>query len=496
MAASLISTVAVNPLTSQSSIASSSFAVQSGDVLVVWGMSTPGTGSAPFSIVDSQGLTWTKRAEVAQGASTNYVVIWTATVATTGNISYTITRPASGPNWRAAAQVWRGVTGIGDTNSGNVSNGQPTTTLVTSADSSIVMAVADNTAIDSSTTYKQADAGTFTPATNYPIVSLFSYAFYAGYYADAGAAGNKIIGISYPNAQNYSIAAIELRAAPSGIQSDLADGYAWYQSPTYATAREGGGTLTVGNTGGTSIGQMFSGGNYYAMQAYFKFNVSGLTNFVSPNLDFYSQYNSSVDRDFDVEIRVHNWGAAVEGADFVPGSQLASKTFIGSINTANWPADAARIPFTIDTAALTAAINAARAADGWLYLVVHSGYQRTNSAPSGIEYVGIYATDLGGLTIPRLTYAIPSGPVVTAELYENGVLKQFLGSREITADGVLSFNWDAATLAALSGANVELRLTSDADIDIGAIEWNAILGVPTGPPAVPTYVEQWGAIAI
>lgn len=75
-----------------------------------------------------------------------------------------------------------------------------------------------------------------------------------------------------------------------------------------------------------------------------------------------------------------------------------------------------------------------------------------------------------------------SGPTVTAELYEGGTLKQSLGSSPVTADGVLSFTWNAATLTAISGANVELRLTSDADVDIGAIEWNAVRVPSTGPP--------------
>lgn len=88
-----------------------------------------------------------------------------------------------------------------------------------------------------------------------------------------------------------------------------------------------------------------------------------------------------------------------------------------------------------------------------------------------------------------------SGPTVTAELWENGSFKASLGTAQVGADGVLSFTWDAATLTLLSGANVELRLTSDTGMDVGAVEWNAYVDSTYVPPAV-TSVEMWGAVAI
>jgi hypothetical protein len=492
MPATYIQQVRVSPLVSQTGVVSTSFSVQAGDVLVAWGMSNTGSTSAPFTITDSMGLTWTKRAEVPQGVSTNYAVIWTAVVATSGSMSFQLNRPASGPPWLGAVQTWRGVTGIGGTGTGS-GTGAPTTNLTTTGDNSaILMIVADNTGVTDTLNYDEVDAGVFTQAPNYPVASMLTYTFIAGSYADAGVAGVKTIGVEQLG-MAYSIAAVELQGVVTEILGDAADGYAWYSSTTYNTSREGGGTPTVGSSGGATVGQTKGITDYLCMEGFFKFDVSGMTDFINPNLQFYAQFEAGdLTRQFDIEIRVHNWGAAVEAADFVPGSQLSGKALIGTVNTANYPLANELIPFTIDTAALTSAINAAKAGDGWLYLMASSSYQRTGSAPTGFEYVNILGRDGGtDATAPRLTFALPAGPVVSAELYENGVLKQFLGATEITADGVISFNWNASVLAAISGADVELRLTSDVDIDVGAIEWNAYRTMGAPPPP-PTLVETWG----
>ncbi|HEX5780733.1 MAG TPA: hypothetical protein VFX80_02365, partial [Solirubrobacteraceae bacterium] len=78
--------------------------------------------------------------------------------------------------------------------------------------------------------------------------------------------------------------------------------------------------------------------------------------------------------------------------------------------------------------------------------------------------------------------APPAGPLVDVELWENGAFKQTLATDvEVAADGVLAYTWDAAALTAVSGANVELRITSDIDLDVGAVEWNAYSAVSEGP---------------
>ena len=98
----------------------------------------------------------------------------------------------------------------------------------------------------------------------------------------------------------------------------------------------------------------------------------------------------------------------------------------------------------------------------------------------------------GNTTTWTLPGAGPANPKVTIELWENGSLKSTLATDiEITSEGVLSYNWDASILTAISGANVELRISSTGDVDIGAIEWNLI--ETSSPPAL---VERWGFLVM
>ena len=114
-------------------------------------------------------------------------------------------------------------------------------------------------------------------------------------------------------------------------------------------------------------------------------------------------------------------------------------------------------------------------------------YQHVCWRRNGLLAVGTYEMDLmdddsfmAGDFVEVEIREGSSSPSMTAELYENGSFKQTLGVASITGDGVYAFTWTAGQLAAISGSNVELRLTSDADIDIGAIEWNAKTETPSG----------------
>lgn len=79
---------------------------------------------------------------------------------------------------------------------------------------------------------------------------------------------------------------------------------------------------------------------------------------------------------------------------------------------------------------------------------------------------------------------------LTGELWESGVLKQSLGTAQVNTEGVFAFQWNASSLAALSGANVEFRLTSDVAVDVGAIEWEMY----HAPAEGESFVESWGFV--
>jgi trimeric autotransporter adhesin len=78
----------------------------------------------------------------------------------------------------------------------------------------------------------------------------------------------------------------------------------------------------------------------------------------------------------------------------------------------------------------------------------------------------------------------PTNPTVAVELWENGAFVQTLqAATNLTAEGVLSFRWDASVLADPTGAGVELRIVgASAGIDVGAIEWLDLYAPSTGGP--------------
>lgn len=124
-------------------------------------------------------------------------------------------------------------------------------------------------------------------------------------------------------------------------------------------------------------------------------------------------------------------------------------------------------------------------------------YQSVVWRENGLAPVGTYTFNLddgqgnlavvGDLAIIEIREAI--GPVVTAELWEAGSLKTNLGTFQVSADGVLSIPWRASSITDQTGAGVELLLTSDIDLDIEAIEWNALTATPPTPA-----IEGWGVI--
>ncbi|MBL4838397.1 MAG: hypothetical protein JKY34_12555 [Kordiimonadaceae bacterium] len=84
-------------------------------------------------------------------------------------------------------------------------------------------------------------------------------------------------------------------------------------------------------------------------------------------------------------------------------------------------------------------------------------------------------------------------PLMTVELYEDGALIATLatGAGVSSISGqLLTYTWDAALLSAISGVDVECRIsgtsgggkpTNRAALEIGAMAWDADYAVSTGP---------------
>lgn len=191
--------------------------------------------------------------------------------------------------------------------------------------------------------------------------------------------------------------------------SDVADGQILSSSATYATAAAGSGTITVDttNTGGVRIGQQLSAGTYNVWQTFLAFDTSGLPSgetIVGAQLDLFLVTDSST-TDFTLEVRAHDWGSTLEGADFVAASSLSSKTLVASLTTAGI-AGAIYKTFVSDPA-----FGGQIAVDGWTRMVVHSSRQRTATAPSTSinEFVDFRSGEGVAGNQPRLTvFTVPS----------------------------------------------------------------------------------------
>jgi hypothetical protein len=121
-------------------------------------------------------------------------------------------------------------------------------------------------------------------------------------------------------------------------------------------------------------------------------------------------------------------------------------------------------------------------------------FRSTGTLTSGNSYDAGFDSSKTNFTLQvvEIRPGGPAAPILTAELWENGSLKQSLGTYSVNAEGIASFPWDAASLSSLAGTNVELRISADADTDIGAIEWQAVTEYVTVIP----LIESWGLILI
>ncbi|QQR77587.1 MAG: fibronectin type III domain-containing protein [Candidatus Moraniibacteriota bacterium] len=196
--------------TSTSPKTTSTFNVQSGDILVAYAVNensgsvitTPPTGTLSG--------TWTLKQTIAASNAT-YLRLWTMSVATSQtNVNVVFTN--AGGNFGGDVLHFRNASSVGVTAQANSATGNPTLTLNgVSENSSIIMVNGDWSAKTGARTYNTTQAGSFTETSAYADGS--SYGVEAGYYENAGTAGNKTIGISAPTGMSWSLAAVEVKGS-------------------------------------------------------------------------------------------------------------------------------------------------------------------------------------------------------------------------------------------------------------------------------------------
>lgn len=181
--------------------------------------------------------------------------------------------------------------------------------------------------------------------------------------------------------------------------SDPADGRIYGANGTYLTARS---TATaadqVASTSCTSIGQYYNGTTtYQCSEMFLSFDTSSIPDaatITSAVLSIYGATDNSA-TEFNIEARLHDWGATLELADWVAGADLGAKTLLATQSTTFFSTVA-----YMDMADVALAANVNKA--GATRIVLASERQRLATAPTGEEYVELWAGDEGANKRPKL----------------------------------------------------------------------------------------------
>lgn len=207
-----------------------SFDVLAGDVLVA--VSVEEAHDQPINITGGS-LSWNLDQEVNV---TNFcrVRLWTATVDTDKSMTVQWSENAATSNvWGGNVLTFRGSSGVGASTKTNNDTGDATVALTTTQDNSVIVVYNGDFAAVDGATRTWATVNSITPTSGNGLeVTYFrsaaDYTVYGAYYTDAGAAGSKTVGITDPDAQTFSIAAVEIKGtAGAGSTCHLATTGGW-----------------------------------------------------------------------------------------------------------------------------------------------------------------------------------------------------------------------------------------------------------------------------
>lgn len=210
---------------------------------------------------------------------------------------------------------------------------------------------------------------------------------------------------------------------PIGIASAGDDSCLESRGTSQAAAADGTGGQFVdrGGQGSLYAGQTTAAGTYYAYQSFVRFDTRAIpadATITSVLLETSQNDDSSV-TDFSFEARAFDWTPPVVTANWRSRAQLAALPLRASVSTLGLPAAGTLFTWTSDPS-FAAGINRG----GWTGLVICSSRVRAGTVPTGNEYAGLRAFELGlgddPLPTPRAALAakltvtwIPAGPLTT-----------------------------------------------------------------------------------
>jgi len=232
-----------------------------GDTLVVLGASE--NGDTTLATPTGNSHTYTLRQSVAISSDWCAAYGWTTTATTAAGWTLSVTRAGSVQAWGFIALRFSASSGVGASAKTNVSGSAPSLGITTTgANSAVVVIVADWNALDGATRTWRTVNGTAPSAGNGFERAYFrsgaTYAVYAAYYPDVGAAGLKTVGLTLPVAQKYSIVAIEVLGTEEeeGVTGDFTAALGAITSAWTGEAEvEGSFTATLPALSGAFTGQ-------------------------------------------------------------------------------------------------------------------------------------------------------------------------------------------------------------------------------------------------
>ncbi|SFK69603.1 Ig-like domain-containing protein [Methylocapsa palsarum] len=198
--------------TTTPSKSTSSFNVQAGDLLVATAMTEDSSVSVSIS---GGALNWIQQ-QVVSVPSYGWVSIWTAAVDANKTMSITFTREGGTGNYGGNIFAFRNAI-IGASSNTNGFGSSTLNFTTTQTNSAIVVANVDWNAVSGSSRVWRTNAGAFTEK-SYANVSG-AYSIYGGFHQNAGASGTYAVGLSAPDGEKYSIAAVEVKGTASAVNT-------------------------------------------------------------------------------------------------------------------------------------------------------------------------------------------------------------------------------------------------------------------------------------
>jgi hypothetical protein len=195
-----------------------SFSVQSGDVIVCFGVGEDNGQTGNYNTPTNSGtaFTWTNKF-TTNGASAAKIGVWTTTATATQSMTVTLTCATGALDNGVGVMVFRNSAGgfgaTANTTSGGSAPSLAITTLA--ANSMLVTVVGDWNAVDGAArTWRTVNSITPTAGNGLEVVYSFvsgHYTVYAAYYSDTGATGSKTVGLSAPTGQSSTVGAVEVK---------------------------------------------------------------------------------------------------------------------------------------------------------------------------------------------------------------------------------------------------------------------------------------------